>query len=268
MKNQYAGDVNDFRKYGLLRALRHESDLSLLVCWMLTPDDGSADGNRVSYLSKPARWRVHDPALFDALQDVFTHPDGRGVRNVELAGVLSPARFQSEMIPDDRRGRAQYFERTLALAKDSHLAFFDPDNGLEVPSKPKGGRGSSRYLYWDELAATYEGGASILAYQHFPREKREPYTRRRMRQLRSATGANWLGGDGDGAAGVCHARGRNVGLPPIWLIYLPVGDLAESLRRVLEEGGTVIKHASGTQGEHAHAVVQDPVGACLALVPG
>ena len=77
-----------------------------------------------------------------------------------------------------------------------------------------------------------------------------------------------LGDDGDAAAGVCHARGRNVGLPPVWLIYLPVGDLAESLRRVQEEGGTVLRSASGTDGEHAYAVVQDPVGACLALVPG
>ncbi len=77
-----------------------------------------------------------------------------------------------------------------------------------------------------------------------------------------------LGDDGDGAAGVCHARGMNVGLPPVWLIYLPVGDLAESLRRVRDEGGTVIKDASGTDGEYAYAVVQDPVGACLALVPG
>jgi predicted enzyme related to lactoylglutathione lyase len=45
-----------------------------------------------------------------------------------------------------------------------------------------------------------------------------------------------LGDDGNPAAGICHARGVNVGLPPAWMIYLPVGDLAESLRRVQEEG--------------------------------
>lgn len=38
---------------------------------------------------------------------------------------------------------------------------------------------------------------------------------------------NMLGDDGEPAAGVCHARGVNVGLPPVWMIYLPVGDLAE-----------------------------------------
>ena len=45
---------------------------------------------------------------------------------------------------------------------------------------------------------------------------------------------NMFGDDGNPAAGICHARGVNLGLPPVWMIYLPVGDLAESLRRVRE----------------------------------
>ena len=79
---------------------------------------------------------------------------------------------------------------------------------------------------------------------------------------------NMLGADGSPAAGVCHARGVNLGLPPVWTIYLPVGDLAESLRRVGLEGGEVIKATRRADGEYASAVVQDPVGACVALVPG
>lgn len=73
--------------------------------------------------------------------------------------------------------------------------------------------------------------------------------------------------DGRAVAGVCHARGVNVGLPPAWMIYLPVGDLAESLRRVRKGGGEVVRSAGGT-GESALAVIRDPVGAYLALVPG
>jgi len=79
---------------------------------------------------------------------------------------------------------------------------------------------------------------------------------------------NMIGSDGNPAAGVCHARGVNLGLPPVWMIYLPVGDLAESLRRVREGGGEVIKATRGTDGEYAYAAVQDPVGACLTLVAG
>ena len=77
-----------------------------------------------------------------------------------------------------------------------------------------------------------------------------------------------LGDDGTPAAGVCHARGVNIGLPPVWMIYLPVGDLAESLRRVQEEGGKVVKAMQGEDGEYVYAAVQDPVGAYLALMPG
>jgi uncharacterized protein len=78
---------------------------------------------------------------------------------------------------------------------------------------------------------------------------------------------NLLHEDGNAAAGVCHARGVNEGLPPVWIIYLPVGDLAESLRRVSEEGGRIIKAMKGEDGKYGYAVVQDPVGAYFALIP-
>ena len=77
-----------------------------------------------------------------------------------------------------------------------------------------------------------------------------------------------FGDDGNPAAGVRHARGVNLGLPPMWMIHLPVGDLAESVRRVREEGGKIMKTTRGNAEEDACAVVQDLVGACLALVPG
>jgi predicted enzyme related to lactoylglutathione lyase len=79
---------------------------------------------------------------------------------------------------------------------------------------------------------------------------------------------NMCDNDGNPAAGVCTARGVNLGLPAIWLICLTVGDLAESVRRVREEGGKIIKATRGNDGEYRHAVIQDPVGAYLALVPG
>lgn len=78
---------------------------------------------------------------------------------------------------------------------------------------------------------------------------------------------NMLTRDGSAAAGICHGRGVNAGLPPVWMIYLPVGDFVESLRRVKEEGGEVIKAMKGAAGEVQYAVVRDPVGAHLALTP-
>ena len=73
---------------------------------------------------------------------------------------------------------------------------------------------------------------------------------------------------GTAVAGVCHARGVNRALPPVWLICLPVGDLAQSLGRVQEGGGEVVDTRTGSGGESVYAVIRDPVGVFLALVPG
>ena len=79
-----------------------------------------------------------------------------------------------------------------------------------------------------------------------------------------------LSSDGTPRAGVCHARGLNAGLPPVWLLYLAVGDLEESLRRVREEGGDIIKtmQGEGEDGAAMFVAVRDPVGACVALMQG
>jgi predicted enzyme related to lactoylglutathione lyase len=85
--------------------------------------------------------------------------------------------------------------------------------------------------------------------------------------MESYSDYNMLGAEGQPAAGVCHARGANADLPPTWLIYLPVGDLVESLERVRAEGGQVLREATAEDGAFVFAVIQDPVGAVLALVP-
>lgn len=79
---------------------------------------------------------------------------------------------------------------------------------------------------------------------------------------------NMLGDADTPSARVRHARGANKDLPSVWMLYLPVGDIAESLRRVKEEGGKIIKQKIGIDGVYAYAIIQDPVGVSLGLVPG
>jgi predicted enzyme related to lactoylglutathione lyase len=76
---------------------------------------------------------------------------------------------------------------------------------------------------------------------------------------------NLLRYDGNPVGALCHARGVNLGLPPVWIIHLAVADLAQSLRRVKDEGGKIVKRMQGKDGEIAYATVQDPVGAYVAL---
>jgi predicted enzyme related to lactoylglutathione lyase len=68
-----------------------------------------------------------------------------------------------------------------------------------------------------------------------------------------------LTSDGRGVAGVCHARGPNTGLPPVWLVYFVVDDLAEALAEVERRGGRVVQRRTSM------AVVSDPAGAVAAL---
>lgn len=62
MKNQYVGDVNDYRKYGLIRAIHSASGFRILVAWMLTRDDGRTDGQTTGYLDQPDRWEDSTPS--------------------------------------------------------------------------------------------------------------------------------------------------------------------------------------------------------------
>ena len=48
MKVQYFGDVNDYRKYVLLRLLAKSGEFKIGVCWMLTPADDRTDGKQTS----------------------------------------------------------------------------------------------------------------------------------------------------------------------------------------------------------------------------
>lgn len=70
--------------------------------------------------------------------------------------------------------------------------------------------------------------------------------------------------DGQTVAGICHARGANVNLPPQWLIYITVKDLTASLRKCRARGGTVLAKPRAA-GSGRMAVIRDPAGAVAAL---
>lgn len=183
MKEQYVGDINDYRKYALLRALAVGGRTKIGVCWMLTPPDGRSDGNQVEYQSQPDKWRHFDPGLFDLLKSAVDEPDNRRLRVIEESGAIPGATYFNEMLQDDADRRRAYFDRAMEHLADCDLIFFDPDNGLEIPSKPKGHSGSSRYLYGDEVSRAYDQGRSLLIYQHFAREKRDPFIQRKANEL-------------------------------------------------------------------------------------
>jgi hypothetical protein len=184
VKHQYVGDINDYRKYALLRSLSAGGANRVGVCWMLTPDDGGADGGKLTYLGQLERHRRFDPELFDILAHAAAEPDRRRLQTIEGSGAIAGALYYNETLPDDAPSRASFIERCASQFRDADLVFFDPDNGLEV-SLPKGRKNSSKYLYLDEVAAFYQAGKSLLIYQHFPRVERQAFLASCNERLRS-----------------------------------------------------------------------------------
>ncbi len=191
MKNQYFGDVNDYMKYGLLRALQGHGTGRLFVAWMFTPDDGSGDGRSRSYLGQPDRWRHYDPELYDGLLSLLKSAVSPEVSLIERSSLLTNAIYYSALVPDRLKDRDVWRRGLFEASRDVDLAFVDPDNGIEVPSKPVGRKGSSKYVTWRELQHLWDAGCSLLIYQHFGREKREDFTRRFVAEVRRRTGASF-----------------------------------------------------------------------------
>lgn len=187
MKDQYTGDINDYAKYLLLRLARHSFD-PVIVAWMLTGGDSRGDGGRIQYLSQP-QWRGEDPELYDSLRLLIA--GDRCIAGVERAGVLEGCVFASQPIDRSAEERERYFATLAQLVCSDSLVFFDPDNGLEVPSVPKHRREAHRYLFWDELSPFREADSSLLIYQHFPRVNRKLYLDRLLARLAEEMGDDY-----------------------------------------------------------------------------
>lgn len=185
MKDQYFGDVNDYRKYGLLRALAGVTRLPIGICWMLTVPDGRSDGEFRRYLDQPVRWRGHDPELYDKLRLLLTPGTGRSAQLARSWDLIAGAAYHEELLQDNAGSRRGYFDRAWAALAACPIIFFDPDNGIEIPSKRVGNKESSKYVYWDELTQAYERGHSLVIYQHFIREEREGFIARLAGELAS-----------------------------------------------------------------------------------
>jgi hypothetical protein len=108
---------------------------------------------------------------------------------IERSHLLDGAQYFSEAVPDHGDLRRTWAAHLAEAASQSDLVFLDPDNGLEVPSRPYGRKLSSKYVFWHEIDQIWRGGASVLIYQHYRREKRSTLIPRMVDELHRKTGA-------------------------------------------------------------------------------
>jgi len=171
MQDRYTGDIGDYVKYGLLRALGEGRRLG--VAWYRFPDeDHNSDGRHVAYLKNPRQWRHHDAALFDEL-DRIVDSGQRKVAAIEKSGILGPTKFSgailsaSELtVPQRRVWRCQWFESVQTSMQDCDVVFADPDNGLCKDEK----FGAANQKSWKRLplheARMLAKGRTAILYHH------------------------------------------------------------------------------------------------------
>jgi len=174
MQNRYTGDIGDFSKLGLLRALRSAS-FSIGLNWYLTPDEThNGDGRHVGYLRQD-EYRACDEGLWLSLKAIVEE-GSREVRSMQDDAILRAAFFSEcldfagEKRAERTARRSEWFARSLDAMAGNDIVCVDPDNGLVVPSaigRPK----ENKYVLPEELAGYYAQGSTVVYYQHKARRK-------------------------------------------------------------------------------------------------
>jgi predicted enzyme related to lactoylglutathione lyase len=75
-----------------------------------------------------------------------------------------------------------------------------------------------------------------------------------------------MAANGEGVAGICHARGVNADQPAQWMAYISVDDLDASLERCTAGGGAQVTEVRDMGDGTRFCVIRDPAGAMVALM--
>ena len=176
MRDCYVGDIGDFVKYALLRAISRRKRLG--IAWYLNPDTSPTDdGGHTDYLCRPDEWRHLDPELFDALRLLVKGGD-RSVETVQQSGVLDESVFAADPldiakvpVQERKRWRRRWFERVRSQFSGCDLVFADPDNGLCADESFRPGqRVSAKRIPLAEATALAEGRTAVI-YHHNTRKR-------------------------------------------------------------------------------------------------
>jgi hypothetical protein len=173
VQNRFVGDIGDYLKLSILRALSPGHRLG--VAWWRHPDEAhNRDGRHIGYLQWPDRWRRFDPELFDALAEIV-RSSNRTVAALQATNLLLGAVFASEPIPIAgpaglrQQSRRQWFARAADRLADADLVFVDPDNGLEPSRFSHGSTTSGKNVLLSELLELVRPGRSLIVYHHHTR---------------------------------------------------------------------------------------------------
>jgi len=171
VKNQYFGDQRDFLKYDLLADLaEHTPGVSrLTIIPMLTPHDGTREGNVVAYDAGRRR-----PDIFHFLRYCLARND-RDIRNLRtlFQGRDYAFHCHRDGLHYSHEARLEYFASVPDRSLLDAVVFVDPDTGIETGTVPyMQGAGISRYLFWPDITSLFgrmSESSVLVVYQHLQR---------------------------------------------------------------------------------------------------
>jgi hypothetical protein len=173
MKEQYIGDKKDYFKYTVIELLSKTFEKKIIFAWMLTPPDGTGQGNDIAYLNKSQAYCKYNPALYKKFAEIINEKNNINLNN--LKNILENENYiffpkEPKELSNDTKERKQYFKQLKELVSKNKysIIFFDPDNGIEIKSCPKGTKNSNKFLYWDEILDFWYEGSDILVFQYIP----------------------------------------------------------------------------------------------------
>lgn len=216
MKDGYVGDIGDFGKYGLLRALCGDNqgppDLGLGIVWCLNNDKEKAkggglkkDGKFTEFLNenhpKKDLYRQCDERLYDTLADIV-HNDRRKVASIRQSDLFPPGTVfhEPELTFRDMPGigtaatvrrlehREAWVDGAVKATVGCDVVFLDPDNGLEVKSAKRHCSKGPKYVFYDELTGYLKREQSLIIYQHVWREPIDRIAEQRVNEIRNSFG--------------------------------------------------------------------------------
>lgn len=176
MQDRYVGDISDYAKYGLLRAVGAGRRLGV-ACYLCSYGISKSPGHGglTTYLEEPRRWRCLDAELFDKLRTLVD--DGRrSVGRIRETGILGNAVFADEPVDvdalpvrDRKRERDEWFRRVVDRLSGCDLVFADPDNGLCLDDRFSPGLAANAKRIPLAEAERLAEGRTAVVYHHFDR---------------------------------------------------------------------------------------------------
>lgn len=159
MKNQYFGDIYDFKKYVILKWFIEGLDEKLLIAWYLTKDDkNKKDGNKIEHLNDKNLIKCEDK-LFKFLKQYHYK---KNINILEQNGnlIAKNVEFFNENLENYRR--EEWFNLLKIKSKECDIVFVDPDNGIKFNNEK-----SNKHIRLCEIKELWKMNKSLIIYQHF-----------------------------------------------------------------------------------------------------